>query len=698
MKTIFTLLLITNIFVANSSIAQTLPVAVNDTVYISFSDSSRIWIFQSYQIVANDTLGSGTYKIIDTVNYNGLNQVNVIMNSNPAFGVNRINYIISAGFFGKDSITYYLTDNGASTGFDTAFIYIYVKRKSYENIDLNNINARVDKNILFGDADEQGVSRFNVPKQILTTDPFYATIEGANLWIAGKNQNLVYSSSTTLEYNVSQIPPVIGSLRAGNAGPIMDSIFYEFYSDTWDRVWKINASDLQYHVSNYNLSGYQAIESIANWPAHGDTTKGQSYYLAPFVDVNFDGIYNPMMGDYPKIKGQQAVYFIRNDERDQAEIQRPMRSEIHGMVYAYNCSEDSAINNTIFLDYKIYNRSNRVYDSVYVGAWVNLDIGNQNDDFFGTDVSRGTFYAYNGDAFDEDANGVSGYGAYLPAQGVTFLKGVKQTNDGVDNPMTANIPIAITQNGIPYVGLGIGFDDGIIDNEFFGLTSSLLSWPHSTTDIQRYFQLQGKTNNGDDYTINNIPIKYMFPNDSDPLFWNTRGDSINPLAPIDNYASTGPLEIRGIGSTGPFTLMPDSVIEIELAFVFGIDYTTPGNNLAGVTVMQERVDSIRSYHTNGFATTVCGGSLIGVKEAIEKVKETNGLSIYPNPFANQFLVNYQPSLNTIVEVYNLLGGKILTQQITTHLTLLNLSNQPNGVYFVRVTDGKEVLTRKVVKQ
>lgn len=74
------------------------------------------------------------------------------------------------------------------------------------------------------------------------------------------------------------------------------------------------------------------------------------------------------------------------------------------------------------------------------------------------------------------------------------------------------------------------------------------------------------------------------------------------------------------------------------------------------------------------------------------------MSIYPNPFANQFLVSFKPSDKTTVEVYNLLGGRVLTQHITTHLTLLDLSNQPNGVYFVRVIDGKEVLTRKVVKQ
>lgn len=676
--------------ITTTSFAQNPPVAVNDRFYVNYSDTNKVWTFQRSQIIVNDTLGSGTQKIIDTISYNGPHQVSVVMHISPLVRVNQINFAVPAGYFGKDSITYYFTDNGTPTGFDTAVIYIYVKRKSYENIDLNNINARIDKSILFQDVDNP-IAKFNVPKQQNSTDPFYTSIYGANLWMAGKNQNIVYSSSTTFENNFFPL----ATPRRGNAGPIMGSLYYEQYSFTWDRVWKINASDIQYHIANYYLPGYQPIEAIASWPAHGDVSKGQASQLAPFYDLNGDQMYDPFSGDYPIIKGQQAVYFIRNDERDQREIERPMRSEIHGMAYVYDCPEDSAINNTLFLDYKVYNRSNRIYDSVYVGAWVDFDIGNSNDDYYGTDISRGTFYSFNGDNYDEDASGVDGYGSYLPAQGVTFLKGPKQENDGIDNPLTTNIPTALAQNGIPYAGLGVGYGDGNIDNEFFGLKSSLLSEPYSTNDIQRYYQLQGKTNSGADYTINSTPIKYMYPHDSDPLFWNTSGVTINPYDPIDNFSPAGPLDIRGVGSAGPFTLMPDSAVEIELAFVFGIDYTASGNNLAGIVVMQERVDSIRSYHTNGFATTVCGGAIIGTKE---QTKENNVLNIYPNPFNTQFIINYQPTTNTRVEVYNLLGSKVLTQQLTQSLTVLDLSNQPNGLYFVKVSDGNEVITRKVIKQ
>ena len=45
----------------------------------------------------------------------------------------------------------------------------------------------------------------------------------------------------------------------------------------------------------------------------GDTSLGQAPYLAPFVDVDYDGLYNPALGDYPDVMGDQAIFFIFND-------------------------------------------------------------------------------------------------------------------------------------------------------------------------------------------------------------------------------------------------------------------------------------------------------------------------------------------------------------------------------------------------
>lgn len=700
MKKLFTLLFIANVFVINCSKAQSLPIAVNDTFYVEFSDTAKIYSFNRSSIIANDSLGSGTQKIIDTVNYIGVNQVSVVMHPSPTIRVNIVKFTTNPSYFGLDSITYYLIDNGVPTGFDTATIYIYVARKSYENIDLNNINARVDKDVLFMDR-ANSISGFEVPKGSGSN-----TIYASNIWFAGIDNSgqLKGYADTYTSYSPGQWPD-----RGGCAGPIMDNQYYESYSYKWDRVWKVSAIDIQNHIN-----GLGTTEAILNWPAHGDVSKGQAFDLAPYYDVDGNGYYDPSSGDYPIIKGQQAIYFIRNSNRSYNSYQfAAPYIEFHGMVYAYNCPEDSAINNTLFLDYTMYNRSPFTYTDCYFGQWVDFDLGNWGDDYVGCDVSRGTFYAYNGDNFDEDGGGVTGYGITPPAQGVTFLKGAQQDNDGIDNPFTTNIPTAIAQNGIPYAGLGTGFGDGILDNEFLGL-SHFMSYnigavingngdPRNGVDIYDYLQgnwldsVGSVTWGGDGNPLttgNTIAADYLFPGDSDPLFWSTQGAPVTPVPWTEVEAGNYPGDRRGMGSTGPFTFNPGAVIEMELAFVFGRDYNGT-DNWSSLAVMQERVDSIRSYHANGFATTPCGGAILGVKnEAIL----SNLLSIYPNPFANQFLVSYQPTNKTTVEVYSLLGQKVVSQPVTQHLTLLDLTNQPNGVYFVRVTDGNEIVTKKVVKQ
>ncbi len=599
---------------------QNVPVAQNDTFYTNYNKEALLY---RAKIILNDFDIDNNLKIIDTISYAGLGLVEVT-NYNAFLKVLTIKYTPPVNFYGKDSITYYLTDNGNPTGYDTAFIYIYVKRKPYENLDVNNINATIHKDVLF--ESDNSVKGFNTPK-----NSDLGTIYASNLWIAGEDSNgdLRVSATTFKQYT-----------SKGNGGPIMDSIHYDYYNYEWDRVWKINYSDIEFHQSNWNITGYQAVEVIANWPAHGDTTKGQAFYLAPFVDVDNDGLYNPLMGDYPKIKGQQAIYFIQNDKRDTVNpnINR-IGVEIHGIAYAFNCSSDSALNNTVFVNYKVYNRSDSVLYNTYIGLWSDIDIGGSYDDYFATDVFRGSFYGYNRDSFDEDYLGVFGYGNYPPAQSVTFLKGPKQPSDGIDNPLTTVVQNAIDSFGIPYQGLGVGFGDGIIDNEYLGLTYFLTYEIDSVTPTDeltyssdyyhyltgRFFNGQHMTWGGDGIpfsTGGTIPTSFMFPGNSDSLFWSTQGVIATP----NNWTDVTSKDRRGVGSCGPFTLMPDSAVELDLAFVFARNYTDT-SNVAAVPIMQNRIDVIRQYFNDGFTNEFCPEIL--VEE--EPINDSLGL-IVPNVF------------------------------------------------------------------
>lgn len=101
---------------------------------------------------------------------------------------------------------------------------------------------------------------------------------------------------------------IIGGLDAGNQlhlaaqryrnqgfdyypGPI-DSITQATTADTclrYDKIWKLNRSDVSTFIANYTDPNYVIPASILDWPGA----------IAPYVDVDGDLNYNPHNGDYP---------------------------------------------------------------------------------------------------------------------------------------------------------------------------------------------------------------------------------------------------------------------------------------------------------------------------------------------------------------------------------------------------------------
>lgn len=666
---------------------QNVPVAQNDTFYTNFNKEALLY---RAKIILNDVDIDNNLKIIDTISYAGLGLVEVT-NYNAFLKVLIIKYTPPVNFYGKDSITYYLTDNGNPTGYDTAFIYIYVKRKPYENLDVNNINATIHKDVLFQNPDIVKAG-FEVPNG---SNLF--TIYGANLWIAGQNSSGGYKGFCSTYANSGN----------GSAGPVMKNASYDFYDYKWDRVWKINYSDIEHHRQNWSVTGYVPIEPIASWPAHGDTAKGQAFYLAPFVDSDGDGLYNPLLGDYPKVRGYQSVYFIRNSDRDTANHAFFNSSiEVHGEAYAFTCPSDSALNNTIFLNYKVYNRSNSALTDNYIGLWADFDIGGSVDDNVASNLENGSFYGYNRDGFDEDKFGVFGYGTNPPVQSVTFLKGVKKEDDGIDNPVTSDVNTALTQGGIPYSGLGMGYGDSIVDNEYRGLEKFLAySYgpgvymdPEDSTHFYnlirgRWFFGNQMTwgGNGESTLPGTVPTDFMFPENSDPLFWSTRGIVTTPTFWADTSLglSSATRDRRGVGSCGPFTLMPDSAVELDLAFVFARNYSDT-SNVAAVPIMQNRIDVIRQYFNDGFTNEFCPEIL--VEE--EPINDSLGL-IVPNVFTpnndgfnDNFVLYINGSHlfdNIKIEVFNRWGHSL--RETTFNASTLVKLPTTNGKKHLTIWDG-----------
>jgi hypothetical protein len=83
------------------------------------------------------------------------------------------------------------------------------------------------------------------------------------------------------------------------------------------------------------------------------------------------------------------------------------------------------------------------------------------------------------------------------------------------------------------------------------------------------------------------------------------------------------------------------------------------------------------------------------------VSPSNAMSLqfYPNPSAGAILVkmNDPARIGSVLEVYNQMGQRVLTQTVTELSFQMNLSSLPGGVYFARLQDSHRTDSYKLVK-
>jgi hypothetical protein len=75
-----------------------------------------------------------------------------------------------------------------------------------------------------------------------------------------------------------------------------------------------------------------------------------------------------------------------------------------------------------------------------------------------------------------------------------------------------------------------------------------------------------------------------------------------------------------------------------------------------------------------------------------------GLNVYPNPTNGKVSVNFDESTVGTIEVFNLVGKKVLVKQLsgTEYKVDLNIEGQSNGVYLVRLKTAKGIVSKKVL--
>ncbi len=664
------------------------PIARNDTV-------TTIPGFDVYiNVLKNDYDPNGDSMYIESVFlYGEIISDSVIKITFDVTGITT-NYI---DYYRGYKVVYYTVSDTTPwySSFDRGLIYVKIDNVCfYDSLNINNVNARFN---CFGnhfyDLPGGTGAKYFVPNGGTSTSIFSSTFciggldENDNLHLAGERYRQIGEDYWH--------------------GPV-SNIYDSVYDVKWFKIWKLTKQEINYHKSHWWESGYAPIEDILTWPGNGDESAGQLAQLAPYYDKNNDGIYEPMDGDYPVIKGDQALFFIFNDARDYHSETGglPLGIEMHGMAYAFDTPDDSALWNSTFLHYDIINLSDTTYHDTYMGIFTDTDLGYAWDDYIGCDVQRGFYYGYNGIPVDGGGEPES-YGEHPPAQGIMFLGGPFMDNDGIDNPK-----YDINNQQICDVSInGLNFGDTIVDNERLGMISFLYynnsggiqGDPQIALDYYNYMKGYWKDNTnclyGGNGHINSGALgpgcKFMFPGDSDTCNWGTNG--ILPFAGFNQNAlywteeavGNDPSDRRGVGSSGPFTFKPGDVQQIDIAFVWARDYN--GTPWSSVELLKEYCTYIKDKFENdyNFFTVINNNFLTD-----------NNIQLFPNPVSDFLTIKLsQKTTNGTYTVFNVLGENVISGKITGKNSFrVNTIKLQKGLFIIKINDGKNNHIAKFIKK
>lgn len=443
-----------------------------------------------------------------------------------------------------------------------------------------------------------------------------------------------------------------GNLKGGLSGYNLEATMHGPISNNYNSMWQVDNRAIftvsyavvQNHIANYNQSGYVVPPEISNWPAEGNVAESGSAFLAPFEDVNFNGVYDPENGDYPIIYGDQMSFTIFNyDSIPNPSLSNIPSTPLEVQMGAYQYFSNDEINDVTFVYYRVENKSE---DTLYDFRWGNMadfDIGFAEDDYIGSDVGRNLVYAYNATNNDQGGNGSPGYGANPPAAGIISLNNTMDVSN--------------------YYGSGGSFLD-------YNITS--------LSDLRNI--MQGNNNLGVQNTDNDgNTVKMLF------------NETPNVTGSYSEYQQGNlPGDRRVLYSSESYDLKPGESKCYHYAIIY--KRTFVNDNIEIVDSLLTTADKVQAFFSTQVAPNCYQKPTVSLEEN-ENLDE--GFNLYPNPANENIQLKSSAELEKILILDY--SGKIVQEVVGTS-KILSISNLSKGIYFVQVVTSKgNVLRKRFVK-
>ncbi len=496
-----------------------------------------------------------------------------------------------------------------------------------DSLDINNIGARIN---ILGDNFDNTANAQSVFDAPINTNMH--TIDVSALWIGGYEKGkLKVAAMTYRQAGIDFFPGPLDTLT--------DSVFSNQEMTSWDQVWKVKRSEINDFLKNGTI-----YNSIENWPGNGNASADEAMIMAPFVDVVGDRKYNPLKGDYPDMKGDEMLWWVMNDKGGPHGESKgnAMGIEVQCEAYAFNMPSNTAINNTIFLDYKIINRSSTDLDTAFVSLWTDFDIGDPFDDYVGSAPKLSAYFGYNGKPVD------AVYGANPPVESVVFLK------DSISRFLYYN------NNG-----------DIINGNPGYPIPNP--------QDYYNY--MKGVWKNG-------ACMKYGSKDGvsgtqcTDFMFDGAPSDTVTGWT--EHNVGNTPGDVRGMGSIGPFTIKAGQTFDMPVAYVFSRQVN--GNTAINYDSSVQYWKQIRAFYNSNFTTAGVGN---GIPPSL-------GMKIYPDPASEKIFIQCPNQSPQKIVIVDMTGRTIYTGlAVDSNSTqMIDVSYFSSGIYTLMAETKTGIFSQK----
>jgi hypothetical protein len=442
------------------------------------------------------------------------------------------------------------------------------------DLDINNVRTRIlNGGDMWWDLNNP---RYEIPK---VTDPNairrHSMFAGA-LWIGGIGRgdgNLRLAAMTYRQTGVDFWPGPLDTILGTTDASLCEA---------YDKVWKIERSE----ILTAEESEWSDISfGMQDWPAgrlrNSRVSNTEPDYLAPFNDLNGNGIYEPSIGEYPVLDDRRAetcnrpanqpdqmLFLVYNDRGNIHSESGGIPIGLEVRLNAFSFATNDEVNNMTFYRSEVINRGNEPLDNTYFGQWVDPDLGNYNDDYVGCDVPRNLGYCYNGDDFDE---GILGYGLNPPSIGTTFFEGPR---DSSGNELGLYAFVYYNNDWNPVNG---NPGPGAVPIHYYNYLQAL--WKNGQT----------MTFGGNGVGGSQVTTK-MFPGTTDPNFPGQNWD--------ERSAGNSPGDRRYLQSSGPFTLFPGAKNFVTIGVVWA--RTTSGGATGSLGLLRRASDRAQTLFNNDF--------------------------------------------------------------------------------------------------